>query len=752
MVFVFIKTPEKHLKPAMKSVVLVLFFPLFIFQLAAHAQSAERSPIQLKRISQPIRIDGKVDEPDWFAGSPAKDFWLNFPTDSSLSPVKTEIYMAYDATTLYVAAICHSTGNKYVIPSLKRDYRASGNDNLTLVFDPFRDRTNAFVFGMNPYGVTREALIANGGRDLLDFNESWDNKWVGEAFIGEGFWSCEMAIPFTTLRYNDGQEAWFFNAYRFDTQTNTRSSWNRIPQNQLIMSLAYMGDMQWEDAPQKTGANVSVIPYITGGLSRNFEEGEPLGQRTGIGGDAKLAVTPSLNLDLTVNPDFSQVEVDRQVINLDRFEIFFPERRQFFLENADLFGSFGDPRINPFFSRRIGIAKDQEDNNVQVPIQYGARLSGKLDNNWRLGLLNMQTAQDIENQIPHANYTVAAVQRKLFSRSNIGMIFVDREAFSTHADIDAGTRSNRVLGLDYNLASSDNRWNGKAFFHQNFSSDGTYALHDKFAHGATLEYREREFAVRMSHQWVRAGYEPAVGFAPRTDYFQIKPTFSRFFYPKNKKIFNQFSLGFTPTSFWKPGQGNTDRELRFFLEGSRPNTAMFNIGLVQNYIYLFSDFDPTQTDSRPLLAGTDYRFVALDGFFMSDNRKKIFWTLMPYLGQYFNGFRASASGGLTFRYQPYGAVEMNVNYSYIDLPAPYAKANLLLIGPRIDLTFSKNLFMTTFIQYNNQVENINVNARVQWRFAPVSDFFLVFTDNYQSADFKVKNRAVVAKLTYWLNM
>jgi hypothetical protein len=718
----------------------------------AWAQELPHDPVLLKRIQQPLRIDGKVEEPDWFRGTPAKDFWLNFPTDTALSEVKTEIYMAYDETTLYIGAICYSIGQRYIIPSLRRDFRAGGNDNLTLVFDPFRDRTNAFVFGMNPYGVAREALIANGGRDFSDFNESWDNKWVGESFIGDGFWSCELAIPFTTLRYNEGEKFWNFNAYRFDTQTNTRTSWNRIPQNQLIMSLAYMSGMEWEEAPKKNGASIAVIPFLSGGLNKDFEAGGPLENTAGAGGDAKLAVTPSLNLDLTFNPDFSQVEVDRQVINLDRFEIFFPERRQFFLENADLFGSFGDPRINPFFSRRIGIGKDRDGNNIPVPIHYGARLSGKLDNNWRVGLLNMQTAQNVENNVPNANYTVAALQRKLFSRSNVGMIFVDKEAFTQRNDISVGQRYNRVLGLDYNLASSDNRWNGKVFFHQNFSSDDTYRGSDKFAHGAALELREREFGIRYSHQWVKAGYEPAVGFAPRTDYFQVSPTFSLFFYPKNKKIVNQYSIGLQPTSFWKPGLGNTDREIRLFVEGDLSNTAMFNIGLVQNYIYLFGDFDPTQTGSKPLLAGSSYRFVALDGMFMSDNRKKLFWRLMPYIGQYFNGFRASASGGLTYRYQPYGSVEMNVNYSYIDLPQPYAKAQLLLIGPRIDLTFSKSLFMTTFIQYNNQIDNVNINARIQWRFAPVSDFFLVFTDNYDSGNFTVKNRAVIAKLTYWLNL
>lgn len=736
----------------MKNTLFTLTFAFFYLTLNAQSQRFEQSPILVKKIQQPPVIDGKVEEKDWFASVPAKDFWLNFPNDTSQSEVKTEIYFLFDDNTLYVGAICHSIGNKYVISSLKRDFRAGGNDNITFLFDPFRDRTNAFVFGMNPYGVTREALIANGGRDFSDFNENWDNRWIGESFIGDGFWSCEMAIPLSTLRFNEGELEWYFNSYRFDTQTNTNSSWNRIPQNQIIMSLAYMNNMIWEEAPRRTGANVALIPYLTGGLSKDFEEKTPQKTTSNVGGDAKVAITPSLNLDLTFNPDFSQVEVDRQVINLDRFEIFFPERRQFFLENADLFGAFGNSRINPFFSRRIGIGTDPEDNAIQLPILYGARLSGKLDNNWRVGLLNMQTRQDPENKVPNQNYTVAALQRKLFSRSNIGIIFVDKESFTNREDISVDSRFNRTLGVDYNLASSDNRWNGKFFFHQNFSSDKTYGLKDRFAHGARLELRERDYAISYDQQWVRAGYEPEVGFAPRTDFFQINPQFSWFFYPKNKKIINQFSVGAGSTLLWKPGYGNTDQENRLSIDGDLATSGRFRFSLVQNYIYLFEEFDPTRTDSRPLAANTDYRFWNLEGFFMSDGRKKFSYNLRPFIGQYFNGSRYSMGAGLTYRYQPYGSVEMNINYSYIDLPSPYAQATLLLIGPRIDVTFSKSVFLTTFIQYNNQIDNVNVNARLQWRFAPVSDFFFVYTDNYDTNTFGVKNRAVVAKLTYWLNM
>ncbi len=707
----------------------------------------------LARTSGPIVIDGNIDEPSWFQGKPATGFWEYFPSDTSLNKVQTEIYLAFDDNFLYIAARCESVGDEYVVNSLRRDYRAGGNDNLTFLIDPFQDKINAFVFGMNPYGVMREALISNGGQGFGDWDSGWDNKWKGESKIHDGYWSCEVAIPFSTLRFNPGTERWNFNAYRFDTQSNTRSTLVRIPQNQTIMSLAYMDPIEWDESPKPPKRNISIIPFATAGTNKNFEEGTPANNNFAVGADAKIAVTPGLNLDLTVNPDFSQVEVDQQVINLDRFEVFFPERRQFFLENADLFGSFGEQRVNPFFSRRIGIDRDTAGNTVQVPILYGARLSGKLDNNWRIGVLNMHTLQDNEAGLPAVNYSVGAVQRKVGQRSNIGMIFVNKQAFlpdnnETMQDVDA---YNRVIGLDYNLNTPDNKWTGKTYYHQAITTDDELSATDKFAHGARLEYRVRDVSVEWSHRWVREGFTPELGFVPRRNVFRVNPQAQLFFYPEKGAI-NRWQVGAEYSSFWKPEYGQTDQQIRSFLELNYKNTSELRFWVQNDYTFLFNSFDPTRTGAEPLAADSDYRYSSLGLSYQSDRRKVLSYRLTPQVGQFFNGYRYSMRGSLTYRYQPLGQIEMNVNYTYIDLPSPHASAGLFLIGPRIDLTFSKSLFLTTFLQYNSQSENMNINTRFQWRFAPVSDFFLVYTDNYDTFDWGVKNRAIVAKVTYWLNL
>lgn len=701
------------------------------------------------KISSPIIIDGNIDEPAWMEGKPADAFWQLFPTDSVRAELQTEIFFAYDDNTLYVAAKCYARTNQYVVPSLRRDFRAGGSDNLTFLFDTFNDQTNAFFFGANPAGVLREGLISNGGADREDFSESWDNKWKGESKIHDGYWACELAIPFKTIRYKEGSTKWRFNAYRFDTQINERSSWNRIPQNQFLTNLAFMGDLQWEEPLKKSGKNFAVIPYVSTDFSRDFEAGEmSYASNYNVGGDAKVAVTSGLNLDLTINPDFSQVEVDRQVTNLQRFEVFFPERRQFFLENADLFGGYGEERINPFFSRRIGVATDTStDLTVQNPIYFGARLSGKLDENWRIGLLSMQTAEDEENDLPTFNYSVASVQRKVFARSNIGAFFVNKQAFS---DFESQTYNeyNRIAGFDYNLGTTNNVWSGKTYLHKAITPE---EVDNKLAHGAELNYRIRPLALGWQHSWVGEGYNAEVGFVPRKDFFQMRPTARLFFYPKNKAVVQH---GPVVEGLWlrTPGYGYTDREVRVRWEWRTRNNTRFEVEVKNEFTFLFEDFDPTREDIYFLPAETGYNYTNYSLEYSSNRNQPFSFRVEPRFGEFFNGTRLGLRGDFSYRFQPYGNISLNYNFNRIKLADPFEPVDLLLVGPRIDLTFTRKIFLTTFIQYNNQIDNLNINARFQWRFKPVSDFFLVYTDNYFPEGLGVKNRAIVAKLTYWLNL
>jgi hypothetical protein len=721
--------------------------------------------IQLKKTDQEISLDGILDEEAWFTGREANSFYQNFPTDSLSAKGGTEIYMTYDDVNLYVGVICHTRGNSFVITSLRRDYSFRASDNISLMFDTFNDRTNAFLFGINPFGVRREALISGGGRERDNFNSSWDNKWAGESKMYKNYWIAELAIPFKTIRFQENGRNWRFQCYRNDTQFNETTSWIRIPRNNSIMDLAFSGEMQWDQPLQKTGKNISIIPFMTSSITRDFENFAETKANTNIsfGGDAKISITSGLNLDLTVNPDFSQVEVDEQVTNLDRFEIFFPEKRQFFLENADLFGSFGGSRVNPFFSRRIGVSTDTATGqNIQNRILYGARLSGKINEKLRVGLLNMQTAEQLDNDLPSFNYTVAAAEHRIFSRSNLAFIFVNKQAFKGEEFNSTFSDYNRVAGLEYRLASKDNYWQGKATYHQAITTDDSK---DKFSHMAQLIYNRRKFRLEWSHLFIGDGYNPEVGFVPQRDIFLVSPEVELNWYPRNSKIV-EINAGFD--SRWIYKLGNDDNEIITDFKLSErnvessftlnfENSTRLEVGLDYFDLILLRDFDPTriQEDEIFLPAGSSYSYTRLSLSYSTDARKKFSARFRPSFGNFYNGKRTEIAGSITYRYQPFGFVSIDYRYNNIKLPAPFEKANLWLIGPRVDLTFSKKLFLTGFFQYNSQLDNLNINTRLQWRFKPVSDFFLVYTDNYITDpfdQFSSRNRALVAKVSYWLNL
>ena len=697
-----------------------------------------------------VVIDGNLSAGEWTEQNGATDFFQYFPTDTSKANYDTEIYFQYDENNLYVGIRCYSQGNDYVLNSLKRDYRAWGNDNLTLVFDTFKDGTNAFVFGITPYGVRREALISGGGNQREDFSSSWDNKWIGESKMHDGYWTAELSIPFKSIRFDQDTKVWGFNSYRFDLQSNERSTWVQIPQNQMIMNLGFTGDLIWKGELPEPKRNISLIPYITGTANKVVEDGTiTRDQFGGFGGDAKIGLGSGLNLDLTINPDFSQVEVDEQVTDLNRFEIFFPERRQFFLENADLFGGFGFGVLNPFFSRRIGVAKDTIDGaSYSNPILFGARLSGKLNEDTRLGLLSIQTAGNEEYGLPSYNYSVATVQKKVFERSNIGFIMVNKEHFENDIDADHYTKYNRVIGSDFNLFSKDNRWTGKAFYHHSLSDDNTSGGGQ---HGAEVTYTNNRYQFNWNHQYVNQDFDAEVGFIIRNNAFRMNPNATMFIFPDSKSI-NRIDLKLGFEQVIKPGGGLLDRNVNFGIENRFKSTANLELQGNLDYVLLTGDFDPTGVDTISLLEGEVFRNAQLELSYRSNNNKLFTFGGRLIGGQFFGGKRYGLRANMSYRLGVLGSLSMTASYNYLDREAPYSSASLFLLGPKFDITFTKKLFWTTFLQYNNQSDNFNINSRLQWRFLPASDMFLVYTDNYYSDFSANKNRAIVLKVSYWLNM
>ncbi|MFZ9504039.1 MAG: DUF5916 domain-containing protein [Cyclobacteriaceae bacterium] len=716
----------------------------------------------VRRAVDPIRLDGLLDEESWKQAEVTSELIQQFPYDTSRSVLKTEFRVTYDEEFIYVSAVSYDNRKgRYVVSSLRRDFRGPGLDGVSVIFDTFQDVTNAFFFGLSPAGVQREGLISNGWVNREDMDLSCDNKWYSSTKINEQSWVAEFAIPFKTLRFKSGQEKWNVKFYRQDSKENERAIWPFTPRNFEPGNLHYHGEMIWDQPTGDPGSNISLIPYSAAKGSRDFIAEKPFEPEFSTGGDAKVAVTPSLNLDLTFNPDFSQVEVDQQVTNLERFEIFFPERRQFFLENADLFSSFGHIYTRPFFSRRIGVSRDAKTGqNVQNRILYGARLSGNINKHYRIGFLNMQTGEVKESAIPSYNYTVTTVQRRLGSNSNLRGIFVNRQEFRDGKDQFkfTGFNYNRVAGLDYNFRYRGNRWTGNAFYHKLITQEKSEG---QFSSGYSLVYSTQRTNINWYHQRIGKGYDPAVGYTPRNGFNRISPSGNFSFYPQSKVI-NAHGPIFDLAYIWDDVYGLTDYEHSISYGIRFQSQAQISAGFKETYIYLFRDFDPANSPTAlaipKLAAGTDYRYGVFTMNLVTDPRRLLTAEMSAVSGSYFNGSIRGLRGTLNYRWQPYGVFSLNTSINRIKLPSPYANTTILLIGPRFDLTLSRNVFFTTFIQYNSQYTNLNINTRFQWRFRPVSDLFLVYTDNYYYSfdqpdqNFAPRVRAVVLKFTYWLNL
>ena len=736
---------------------------LLFLLLSSSIAFAQLGGLSIKRAAGKIVVDGEMNEEDWNTADVASNFKQIFPFDSSYAQSQTEVRMVYDDHFIYVYATMHSKGpRKYVTPSLRRDFRGQAFDSFVIILDTYQDKTNAFSFGINPFGVQREGLISRGGNTSDDLSLSWDNKWYSEAKILENSWVCEFAIPFKTLRYKEGLSRWNINFFRNDTQLPEQSTWAPISRAYSVINLASMRQLDWDKPLKHPGPNISVIPYLAAKNEHNFQDGKDAITEPSIGGDAKVALSPALNLDLTINPDFSQVEVDQQITNLNRFENFYPEKRQFFLENADLFANFGSGNSRPFFSRRIGVTKDSSTGqNIENRIYAGARISGKIDNNWRVGFLTMQAAKDKTIGLPSVNYSVGAVQRKIFSRSNIGLIAINKQALFPDSISKLTNKYNRLIGLDYSLASKNNHWVGKAFYHRSFDQvdkDKSYAATGQ------VTYQTPFIEVDLLAQDIGANFNPEVGYTPRKDFRRIAPEFYYSWYPKSK-IINNHGPGVDVDIIGNNTFGTTDWDANFWYKISFQNTANFFMRIRRDYGYVFSPFDPTfpadENQAVNLPFGTDYHWNSIILNYQSNGRKKFFFNFQSRIGQYYNGERENIDGSISYRFQPHTVISIDFSFNRIRLPQPYNSANLVLVSPKFDFTFTKKLFWTTYIQYNNQIKNVNINSRLQYRFKPVSDFFLVYTDNYFAETFtndhlvylgQPKLRAVVLKLTYWFNL
>lgn len=704
--------------------------------------------LTIKPAKMAIKLDGVMDEEAWNTVPAVSDFKKKFPTDIGAPKKQTEVKVLFDDKNIYFGFKVYDSGTA-ITRSLKRDVGHDGMDGVGVILDPTNQQTNGFYFVLSTLNVQSEDQLSGSSGDGINY--SWDSKWYSMTKEYGNYWIAEIAIPFKSIRYDADNKNWGINFVRIDAKNFEYSTWTKVATNFKSYDLGLTGLMQWEEKPPVSSNNVILLPYLTGGASDDKQTGKT--SSTGNAGfDAKIALNSSLNLDLTVNPDFSQVEVDNQVTNLTRYSIFLPERRAFFLENADLFAGFGIPPIRPFYSRTIGLDKDGN----KIPILFGARLSGNLTPDLRIGAMNMQTGR--KGDYAPENFSAFTLQKRVLKRSMVKGYFLNRENFISVEEekLNPLSKYGRNAGVSFDYSNAEGTVSHWANY--NISIKPTIKdLNNYFEFGTS--YNSRKFGFVLDFANVDKNYYTDMGFVQRIEnYDAIRDTSIRVGY---KHIFSEISYNILPTKskigriestltnfvVFNPDNSFNEWESSVQIKTDFNNASNLNFSLSNNITNLL--FPTSFTDGTPLPA-KQYQYGQFGLSYSSDTRKLFGWFSNITLGQFYNGNVQGFGAGITWRNQPHLNLRLNAQFNHIQLPGTYGSTKLLLIAPRIEYNFSTKLFWTTFLQYNTQGNNFNINSRLQYRYKPMSDFFLVYTDNYYTDPlFKNKNRALIFKLSYW---
>jgi len=739
---------------------LILVFPLV---LSSSAQAPGLNRIHISKTTSTFIIDGKLDEAAWKEARLIDEFWQHWPNDTIPSIAKTEVRITYSDDHIYVGAICYEENPDPVVLSMRRDDEGNywQSDAFCISLDPINNDKNGYVFGLNTEGVQIDGTLSQRGANP-SLDPFWDELWEGEVSVTDEAYVYEMAIPFSSIKFDADIADWGINFIRNDMKRAAYDIWSCFPMAFSGLDFGYNGEVVFDDeVPEQSGGQVVVIPSLSGGLIRNFEDGEPLkGNITG-GVDAKMSIGSDLSLDLSIYPDFSTVNVDRQYIDFYRFEYYLPEMRSFFLENGDLFSGFGsysdhttvasDNRIKPLYTRRIGM-HDWD----YVPMTYGVRLSGNASDNVRIGVLNV--LNEAYKDRASTNYSAASFQWGVFKRSAVKGVITNRQSVQDGINFDAAD-FNRTVGLEFDYMNEAGSWTGSAKYHHSFSPEN-YA--NAYFAGGELNYASTLLRVNTKAYQVGDNYIADMGFVPRlyhkndvdeTEFRQGFTEFTNFtsmlLYPKGK-AFLYVSPGHRFSVFTNPNGEVSDYSGTLNLYGEFSGRSAFNVFFNYEQAQLLAPRDILHND-KPLPADT-YRYQSGGVYWRSDARKRFQLSSTFEYGSFYNGKKSSAHVGMNYRIQPWGRFLLDYNYCRLDFPDPQGVENYHLAALTTEIAFGKNINWTSLIQYNTQKENMNINSMVRWRFRPMSDFFVVVKEDFETGSLNNKKFQVNFKIRYWLNL
>jgi hypothetical protein len=691
------------------------------------------------------RIDGFLDDEAWSAAAPLTEFVQSQPDEGRPATERTEVRVLYDAEFLYIGAMLwDSEPGRMVHTVLRRDETHNDNDAFAVTLDTYHDHRNGFFFETNANGALFDAqIIGEGGTSGVrsssgsNFNADWDTVWYAAGQITDEGWSVEIAIPFWALRFDrDNMEAWGVNFRRQIRRKTESSYWAPVPRQFNATRLSLSGLLVGLEGIARP-RNLQLKPYARGDMGQfpSGPEDMPYSVHStewggDLGGDLKWSITPNWTLDGTINTDFAQVEADDVQINLTRFPLFFPEKREFFLENAGLF-QFGSssgrsgPRVIGFQSRRIGIYEGEE-----VPLLAGARVTGKTGG-WNLGAMNMQTAERSEIGLPSENHSVLRVRRDLGARSSIGALFTNRQS--------SGTAFNRTLGFDGRWAISDQAtvdgWIMKT------ETPGLEA-DSEWAGAISANYASPEWQFTLAGMDVGDGFNPELGFVNRRGLRSYNA--------------NAFWTPYFPDSTWLRNLGPhitfqylTDRNGRLLTRYLHLDYDMFlkrgdKLSIAHNRSFERLDA-PFEIVPGVVIPVGDYEFDEIQLEAQSDPSRVAHVRALYTWGTFWDGRKKNWDLGGGFRIGARFNASASVNWTQADLAGGSFDATL--VRARIDYDVNTRLFLSGLFQYDNLTDQFLSNVRLRFNYEPLSDIFLVYNESRLTMDPTLIDRSIILKLT-----
>ena len=668
--------------------------------------------------SAPV-VDGDVlGDPAWNGPTPAASFWQVQPDEGRPASQRTEVYVGFSGSNFYVGVVAYDddpTG--IIVNDSRRDTSLDDSDAFLFIIDGMLDRQNGFVFGTNAAGVEYDGQVIKDGASTgrlggqSNINLSWDTVWQVRAQVTEYGWSAEFEIPFRSLRFGtDATQDWGINFQRNIRRNNEVAFWAPLDRSRNLYRVSEAGTLRGVSPP--AARNLQITPYGLGSAQRGGDlDGTETDTEFGV--DIKYSITPSLTLDATYNTDFAQVEVDEVQVNLDRFNLFFPEKRPFFLENAGLF-SVGRPQeVELFFSRRIGISDDGK----IIPVDGGVRLSGKIGSSTNIGLLHMQT-EAVDSVAPQNQFTVARISQELPNRSSIGAIFTDRNGDGSYLVPEPDDR-NRAYAIDGRWGIGDDftlsGWLARTDTPGLDGDDGSY--------GIQAVYNTADWRIDTQYSEVEANFNPELGFLSRTDYRKFEALILRNVRNEAWQRVLQLRPHIAVRSYRKPDGFQESGLVHLHLPVDLRSSAEFGPAVNFTRDGVVEDFEIV--DGVIVPADTyDHTELVLRG--ETDESRPLSYGLDATIGGRFGGDRASISQWVAYRRGETFRASLSFNYNDFDLPGGEFTAHLARL--RMSYSFSPKIQLQALVQYNELADTIGTNIRFSWLQSANSGLFLVYNE------------------------